>query len=641
MQLTGKVEVVFLAMLAVSLMLHSLLSSGCQDDIRESDNGEMTVTLEAGDYQIDQEEEYSLLCMEGFGSMLYPKAPKLPARTFLIGLPPGAELLSIAVVDSDYVELSGKYRIVPSPPVIYGREGEEPGLEEDEAIYGSEEVYPPCPYSYLGMGQMRKYSFARLGFCPVAYYPANDKLAVYQSITIRITYQINNTVSVETLSDAVMDDIASRIIVNYSSIKSYYPSTDSRATRLCDYVIITTDSLQGAVEPLVNWKEAIGYTVDTVTIDWIESNYHGRDLPEKIRNFLIANYAGWGLEYVLIVGSHATIPMRYCYPDPSDHSHNGAVPTDYYYADLSGNWDSDNDGYFGECGQDTVNYHPEVIVGRIPIDNVGTVRSICQKSETFEQDSGSWKSKALLLAAMLNYSNEDYGQLVRTDKAVLMEKCCDDILSVCGYSCEKMYEEEGLAPSTYVCDHPLSNSNVLDEEYGWPSGYGLVNWGAHGGVTGVSRWLWEHDSNGIPESYEINLIRFISKQDVSCLDDKHPSIVFSSSCLNAYPERSDNLGNSLLKQGAVAFIGATREVWYTLGWQDEGDGANASIDYWFFYYLVKENQKTGNALYNAQVQVCDHYWLQNWKQWRSLFAFCLYGDPSLGVETLSTLAASS
>lgn len=609
--------------------------------MREGESGEFTITLEAGSYHIEQEGEYSLIRMEGFGSMLYPKAPKLPARTFLIGLPPGADLVSVSMVDSDYIEIPDTYRILPSPPVIYGGEVEESGWGEDEAIYSSEDVYPSCPYRYLGMGQIRKYSFAKLGFCPVAYYPANDKLAIYKNITLRITYRITRVVPVETLSDAVMDDVASRIIINYPSIKSYYSSTATRSTGLCDYVIITTDSLQDAVEPLVNWKKAIGYTVDTVTVGWIEANCDGRDLSEKIRNYLIASYTSRGFNYVLIVGSHTTIPMRYCYPDSSDHSYNGAVPTDFYYADLSGDWDSDNDGYFGECGQDAVDYHPEVIVGRIPIDDEATVRSICRKAEAFENDSGDWKTKALLLAAMLNYDNEDLKQVVRTDKAVLMEKCLNDILAVCGYSCEKMYEKEGLAPSNYACNHPLSNLNVLNEEYGWPSGYGLVNWGAHGGATGASRWVWKYDSNGIPESHEIKLRRFISAEDVSFLDDKHPSIVFSSSCLNAYPERSDNLGNSLLKHGAVVFIGATREVWYTLGWRDEGDGANASIDYWFFRYLVKEKQKTGNALYNAQVQVCDHYWLQNWKQWRSLFAFCLYGDPSLGIDTQSTLPTSS
>ena len=76
--------------------------------------------------------------------------------------------------------------------------------------------------------------------------------------------------------------------------------------------------------------------------------------------------------------------MRTCYPDPTNHAPDGIhdIPTDYYYADLTGNWDYDGDGFYGERGQDTVDFTPEVIVGRIPTDGSSAVPQHCQQDTT-------------------------------------------------------------------------------------------------------------------------------------------------------------------------------------------------------------------------------------------------------------------
>jgi len=603
------------------------------------DTGDLTVVLEAGEYEVRQVGEYSVIEMENFGSITNPGEPKLPYKTFLVGLPPGAEAVSVDVVASDYLEIPGEYRIIPAPPMVSGQQDEKVRWGENEEIYSSEDAYPSSLYTYLGMGQMRKYNFARVGFCPIAYYPASNRLGLYQTVTIRIKYEIIGLMPPALLADTVMDDVASEIIVNYAPMKSQYRQIAAPLSTSYNYVIITTESLQTAVEPLVTRKTAMGYSVHVVTTSWISVNYAGMDLPEKIRNFLIDKYAEWGIEYVLIVGRHSTIPMRYCYPDPWNHDPNSdsTTPTDYYYADLTGNWDSDGDAYFGEYGDDNVDFYPEVYVGRIPVDDGSMVTSICQKSANFEQDSGSWKKKALLLGAIINYANEYYSVDPKTDGAALMEECWNDILSGNGYSRERMYEAQGLAPSTYAYDHALTNSNVLNPSYGWPAGYGIVNWAAHGDEISAARWVWEwDDGDGIPEGDEMGWHDVISSNDVPYLDNSKPAVVFSDSCLTAYPEDTNNLGKSLLQQGAVAFVGATRDSWGYVGWQNEGDGGCDSIDYYFFYYLINQGLGCGRALYNAQVHVYDSYywWESSWKDWQNMFDFCLYGDPSLGMSTV-------
>jgi len=82
--------------------------------------------------------------------------------------------------------------------------------------------------------------------------------------------------------------------------------------------------------------------------------------------------------------------MRYCYPDPKNHirsndtNKDGSVPTDYYYADLTSDWDSDKDGYYGEYQQDNVDFENELIVGRIPFDDINTIKEILDRSIEFE-----------------------------------------------------------------------------------------------------------------------------------------------------------------------------------------------------------------------------------------------------------------
>ena len=141
-----------------------------------------------------------------------------------------------------------------------------------------------------------------------------------------------------------------------------------------DYIIITTEDLESSItsSSFIQWKESLGFNIKIVCITDSEiNNQQGDDLQAKIRNFLREYYPVWGIEYVLIVGDHETIPMKYCYPDPSNHKNTagtvggngGDVPTDYYYADLTSadedSWDLDGDGYYGEYGDDNPDFNAE------------------------------------------------------------------------------------------------------------------------------------------------------------------------------------------------------------------------------------------------------------------------------------------
>jgi hypothetical protein len=605
----------------------------------------LTVTLDAGDYEITEDEEgLQRIIMEDFGSLSQPGEPWLPGRIFHIALPPLAEVYSVTVEGIAPRELPGTYNLAPTPPMLPQMEIDREWLQNIKrewenrrrGIYASDNPFPEKVGQYVGTGGLRKYTFARASFCPFVYYPKSGRLTHYPRARITISYSAPGmTDQVQRLlSDRKMEDRAVQLLVNYHQAQRWYPRAIPEGKQEdWDYVIIATDSMSASCDTLKVWKEDLGYDVKVVTTNWINSNYTGADLPARIRAFLQDKYldSEWGIEYVLIAGDDDHIPMRRCYPDPTNHraSSDTTTPTDYYYAELTSNWDSDGDGFPGEYNQDNIDWVAEVYVSRIASNNATTIHNICKKMVEFEaEDASSWKYDALLLGAFSNFTNEDSSGWSKTDGAELMEDMISDMLGGI-WSTTTMYEKVGEDTSAYLCDQDLTHNNVIID---WSTGtYGIVNWWAHGGWNRASRKWWASDSNGdsIPDSTEMSWERFIQNSDAPSLDDNHPSIIFANSCWCGQPDTNKCLAQTLLEQGSSGMVASTRVSWYRTGWDSPADGGNASLDYYFFDELVNNDKKLGEALYDAKVTYAANHLWRGWKHQMNLYDFCLWGDPSM------------
>jgi hypothetical protein len=598
----------------------------------------VTVTLKAGDYQmVTMEDGQQMIKMTDFGNLSVPGKPLLPGRVFQIAIPPGAVVSSINAVSTGGIELGNGFKIIPAPPILPA--DDRPDMVEKmrlewqrnyENTYSLDNICPDNIWENRGKAGLRKYVFVQIAYFPFSYYPQSGRLVFNPALTVSIDYTLlpsDDETSKMLRADTKADTTASALFVNYADAAEWYrPVAQAKLPAVCDYLIITGSGLENAVDLLVQWKQSIGFSVSTVTTSWISSNYSGSDLSQKIRNFLIDKYIPWGIQYVLLAGDINIIPMRHCYPDPSNHGtdEDYCPPTDYYYADLDGDWDYDGDGFYGEYGEDLVDFYPEVQVGRIPFSDASSLASICQKLVSFEQSTGAWKNNALLLGAISNYQNENSTGWSLTDGASLMEMMISNLLG--GWLYTTMYEKAGIDPSAYTCDIPISHTNVIND---WSANdYGIVNWWAHGSNTGAFRKYWgSDDGDYIPESGEMVWEAFVSNSDVTSLDNSHPSIVFSCSCNNAYPE-AGNLIKALIFNGSAGIVGSTRVSWYTIGWASWG-GGNASIDYYFFYYLIAQSQKMGDALYNSKIFYLNNYFWWGWQSQENMFDFCLFGDPAM------------
>lgn len=592
-----------------------------------TENGTISVSIHAGPYEIRGTCKGHEIVMKDFGRLLVPGKPDLPSKIIAIAVPPGAEVTSVAFDWGEGFVLPGKYRIPPAPlprvighedSKIYGDEKKEYQLNYN-STYKSNNPYPRAVGDFVRTGRYRKYKLVDVRITPFVYHPQSGRLVHYPKVKICVDYSLDDGAS---RSDLIIDGsprteaIAREIIANYDQVQGFYGGDRTLGnSELYDFVIITLPSLTESVTSLADWEGEKGRGVKVVTTEWIHATYKGVDLAQEIRNFLREKYpsGAWGVEDVLLVGHYDDVPMR----RTAQNAGYGAPETDYYYAELSlpdsESWDLDEDGNYGE-DSDPIDFYAEVNVGRIPWSEPGFVENICLRSVAFEQNNDPSFKKSILLLGAFFWAD--------TDNAVLMEaKVNQPWMS--DWMITRMYEKNENYWSSYPCDHPLVHRNVMDV---WPTGkYAFVNWAGHGTPTS-SRILG------------LNKPIFVRASDCPLLNNDYPAIIFADACSNSDTDFL-NIGQAMLAQGAVGFVGANKIAYGMPGWDDPSDGSSQSMDYFFTTYVTSGEYTQGEAHQKAlRTMYASGLWF-NVKyamfEWGSL-----WGNPDLRLDLMPPLRIS-
>lgn len=645
----------------------------------------------AGTFEIKTDAGISLISMPGFPNAGSSGNPQLPAKFYEVALPPDTDMSTVKVAVSDVIteELPRTYDIKPVPPAaanidgkttVYWGTGKNIKEGRNLNVYGQDAKFPDMVASLDTTAQMRKWKFARVQFNPVQYNPVSGKLYLIRSAVISVSAGTTARAALSTAerakadvlsSDTAMDDLAAGKFVNFAQAKAWHDTAARnrgalKAVAVSDYAIITTNAIQTNSTKLaafVTQLTALGHTPLVVT----ETDYGSltgqspNGTSEKIRKWLIDNYAARKIVYVLLIGDPTPltgdVPMKMCWPR-SDQTTEQQSPTDYFYGNLSGNWDLNANGKFGEYvgdqGTGGVDFTPELYVGRIPVysSNYAALDRILQRIMDYKSVTGepAWRKKALLPMAISNYANEDNVSSARSDGLNLPQHAIENFLAPNGFSNFVMYEKQGLlpVPSTAAYDNAahigVSEANMINE---WNRGYGIVLWWGHGSATAVARKYWNVDSagNGIPLAADMLWPDLFTSVSAASLTDTYPSLVFQVSCNNGYPETTNNLAYSLLYNGAVTTVAASRVSWYAVGTWDPANastGDNASTGFYYFKRLLSTATPTtaGQALYTANTTDLGNGF--SGSSWMNKMDFNIYGDPSItlfgGVK--STLAPS-
>jgi len=578
----------------------------------------LSVDIPIGNYQITDTADGHSLALDGFGRRLIPGTPELPARIFAIAIPPGAELVGVTCETGPAVVLPGTYRIAPAPlPRVIGDENPDAHAADlaryearYNAVYGSDAAYPAEVVEFVRAAGYRKYNLVDVRVTPFAYQPFSGQLTYYPDITVHVSYEYPETPTAPIEDNLIRtEQVAADIILNYEQAAGWSPPATPGDGEAHDFVVITLDSLTGAVAPLVSWEQQKGRSVKVVTTDWIDANYAGYDLAEKMRNFLREKYPSgqWGIRDVLLAGHYDDVPMRRTWQDISY----GMPETDFYYAELSKpdnqSWDGDQDHRWGE-ESDPIDFYNEVNVGRIPWSEPDVVQHICEKSVAYEQNHDpSFKKNILLLGAFF-WDNDPNP---RTDNAVLMEAKVDQPW-MSDWTMTRMYEQ---GHSTYAMDKDLKYANVITT---WMDGtYAFVNWAGHGSPTSSHRY---HDTGEA----------FISAGAASFLNDDYPAIIFADACSNSDTDHL-NLGQAMLKRGGVGFVGATKVALGRPGWSGPNDGSSQSMDYFFTVGVTSGDYTQGEA-HQAALREMYTRGLWNALKYETFEWGALWGNPDLTLE---------
>ena len=174
-----------------------------------------------------------------------------------------------------------------------------------------------------------------------------------------------------------------------------------------EYAIIAPHDFVNDLSELATWYSKIGIRTKVYSMTNVQGS-PGSDLQQKIRNFLVdLNSTSSFLRYVLLVGDHELIPARYLWAGADPWNLDYSYISDYYYSGLGTNWDLNQNGIYGEWGEE--DWTPDLLVGRIPIDTAGEVSGMVRKIKDYRTNppGGEWIEKMIVWTSVMVPPNGD------------------------------------------------------------------------------------------------------------------------------------------------------------------------------------------------------------------------------------------
>jgi len=241
------------------------------------------------------------------------------------------------------------------------------------------------------------------------------------------------------------------------SVDSKGPAT--RALKEPDevvYAIIAPQSFESSLQPLVDWKTQKGVPTQVFTTEYIIGQYPGLpDLEAKVHAFLEdLEDDEVNLTYVMLAGDSEIIPPRYLYTNAYFIGFTDYYAGDVYYAGLDNDWDTDDDGYYGEYSTSSgfdADLNFDVTVGRLPIDTSAHVDNVVDKVLTYEKNPpvGDWVSKMEIWGTIMDAPNDPTKYDSWEDNAYKVGEKVYDIMKD-NYSVNRRYDYSKLPGGDYT-----------------------------------------------------------------------------------------------------------------------------------------------------------------------------------------------
>uniref|UniRef100_A0A7C4U717 T9SS type A sorting domain-containing protein n=1 Tax=candidate division WOR-3 bacterium TaxID=2052148 RepID=A0A7C4U717_UNCW3 len=589
----------------------------------------MTRVFSKDGFMVKHLGDYDIVELKGFPSETRIGEPRLPDVRENVLIPSGSIPLGVEIISQEVEELPGEYNIIPTqkdvPLPMPGKNFEiEPPLP-NPYIYSQDKIYPYEKITLLGSGNKNGFTIAEVRLYPVQYNPIKKKLYLTTKITYKVKYEEGKTVNFipTEFQKRVFGDEIKSIVSNPGDVERFSPvvgrSVNFAPSILTPdtvlYVVISEPPIDTCFNRLVYWKTKKGVPARLVTRTWINSNYTGVDIQEKIRKFIIDAKNNWGTIYVLLGGAadHKTsgeniIPSRdawYITSNAGFYYDEDTIPCDLYYADLDGTWNADGDNVFGEL-TDNVDMFADVYVGRASVDNIQEAQNFVNKVLAYEKNPPSGYVKKMLLPSAILwdlYEESDY----------LQDSIAD--MTPAGWTDTKLYQR-------------LGNLSAQTMQDALNAGQGLGQWNGHGNQDGIylstsEPYLTSSLADGLTNGNKLGIFN-----SIACFTgawDETPS----GDCF------AEHLVNRV-GGGAIAVIFNTRYGWGAVYGGDYVPGPSERIDTTFhrriFYDGLYKLGQVHHAAKDQWVPYADSTGRYAKTRW-CIYELSLFGDPELPIWT--------
>ncbi len=552
-----------------------------------------TVSFSQGEVTLSTHQGYKVIELrEGF-IIPDPGKPALPVvnRTFVI--PADARLSDVSVEPVATQKLPGKFNIFPAQPAVpISNKQPLPFVPPDPAIYFSDNPFPCQPLVHYSTGSAGGFKLVAVTFTPFKFHPNSGELFFHNKVRIVINYEekaIPPSLLTPLQRERVINSLTP-LVANPEQILSFAPLIKKAQEPQIDYLVITNQKLASFFTPYIKYRTSRGIKTEIRTTEWIERNYTGRDLQEKIRNLIRDYFQNRGLSYVLLAGDNQEVPSRRIrleIPEVWD------IPSDLYYGDLDYSWDSNHNNLFGEM-VDSVDFYADVFVGRVSVEDSIQVCNFIAKVQSYENEpANDYIKRALLPSGWLWRSLGYHGKFVNDSIA-------------------------NQTPPDWIdrkMENPPNAGVVADS---FDNGFALFDPAGHGNEWGV------YDEDGTPI--------YTSAVAGNQHNDRRFTIVTSLACNPGNFEAEDCLAEVALncpQGGAIGVMMNSRYGWGTPPYI----GPSELLCIRFYDFLFNYHQSVIGIAHNRSREeyVGSARWNVTWR-W-CLTEFNLLGDPTIDIWT--------
>lgn len=345
---------------------------------------------------IEKVNGYDVVTFDQTGQTGEVGKPSLPWKTVSLLLPQNSAAQDVEIIFSDFTELEGEYILLPRQEVRPVSSQEPFVFAKDEAAYRMTTEYPDNAKGDLSTQYLNGCSFAFAGFTPVRYIAASGKVSYAKKVTVRvsITAAKDDKSSMLWLTPEVRARV-SRLADNPEAIESY--NTRAKTANGYELLVITPQEWVSHFDEYKEFYNARGLRTRVTALEDILSTSTGRDDPEKMREYIKAEYENNGILMVLLGGDSKLVPYRglYCYVSEGYVDEN--IPADMYFVCLDGTWNDNDNNLWGEI--DEADLLPELAIARMPFNDETQFNNMMHKTLEYQSNPVLGEFRTVVMGA--------------------------------------------------------------------------------------------------------------------------------------------------------------------------------------------------------------------------------------------------